>query len=98
MPQYRREQFRKSLSAAFSLKGQRGRPLHTRHPLLEEGIHRALLPSWGEVVRGMGDHGPSMVTSLQSAGWRKSCAEHLVDYAERELTQSTRKQTSSDWG
>ena len=97
VPQYRREEFRQSLTAAFGLKGQRGRPLYTRHPLLEEGVNRALLPSWNEVVRGFEDHSESLVESLRRAGWYKSCAEDLVEYAKSELTVSARKQTSSDW-
>lgn len=97
VPQYRRESFRQSLAAAFSLKGQRGRPIYIRHPLLEEGIHRALLPSWNEVARGLGDHGPSLVGSLQSAGWRKACAVNLVDYAEQKLVSSARRGPGSDW-
>lgn len=96
VPQYRREAFRKGLSAAFQMKGQRGRPLHTRHPLLEEGINRALLPGWNEVVRSFGDHRDSLVISLQQAGWRKSCASGLVEYAEEKLS-SSRKGSESDW-
>lgn len=97
VPQYRREQFRQSLAAAFELKGQRGRPLYTRHPLLEEGINRALLPSWNEVVRGFDDHSESLVGSLRSAGWRKTCAEHLVRYAMSELASTARRGSGSDW-
>lgn len=97
VPQYRREQFRQSLAAAFEMKGQRGRPLYTRHPLLEEGINRALLPAWNEVVRGFDDHSESLVGSLRSAGWRKTCAEFLVQYAISELSQPNKKQTNSDW-
>ncbi len=96
VPQYRREAFRTGLLASFGLKGQRGRPLHTRHPLLEEGINRALLPSWNEVVRGFADHSESMVVSLQSAGWRKSCARNLVEYGETELT-NRKGGAESDW-
>lgn len=97
IPQYRRDAFRQGLAAAFDLKGQRGRPLYTRHPLLEEGINRALLPAWNEVTRGFDDHSESLVGSLRSAGWRKTCAENLVEYAMTELAQSTRKQSPSDW-
>ena len=81
VPQYRRERFRSALAASFNLKGQRGRPLHTRHPLLEEGIHRALLPSWNDVGRSLEDQADSLAEGLRAAGWRKSCAEQLVEYA-----------------
>ena len=97
VPQYRREAFRAGLLSSFGLKGQRGRPLHTRHPLLEEGINRALLPSWNEVVRGFADHSEGLVASLRSAGWRKACARNLVDYGETTLT-SRRGGDESDWG
>jgi serine protein kinase len=98
IPQYRRETFRTGLNAAFELKGQRGRPLHTRHPLLEEGVNRALLPGWNEVVRSFGDHRDSLVKSLQDTGWRKACAEGLVAYAEEKLTSTSRRGGSdSDW-
>jgi serine protein kinase len=83
VPQYRRERFRQSLAAAFDLKGQRGRPLYTRHPLLEEGVHRALVPSWTEVSRGYDDNASMLVGNLQGAGWSKTCAENLVDYGAR---------------
>jgi serine protein kinase len=96
--QYRRETFRNGLHAAFELKGQRGRPLHTRHPLLEEGINRALLTSWSDVTKSFGDHRDSLVRSLQDAGWRKACAEGLVAYSEEKLTSSSRRSGSeSDW-
>jgi serine protein kinase len=81
VPQYRRDRFRDGLAAAFELKGQRGRPLHTRHPLLEEGIHRALVPSWTEVSRNYDDTAGMIVGNLQRGGWSKTCAENLVDYA-----------------
>ncbi len=97
VPQYRREEFRRGLAAAFRLKGQRGRPLHTRHPLLEEGIHRALLPGWNEVARGLGDHESGLVANLQGAGWRKSCAENLVEYATAKLTSRRGGKGESDW-
>jgi serine protein kinase len=97
VPQYRREAFRTALHASFELKGQRGRPLHTRHPLLEEGINRALLPGWNEVVRGFGDHSASLVLSLQGAGWRKACAQNLVEYAESKLTNRKGGSAESDW-
>jgi serine protein kinase len=84
VPQYRRDQFRQALAASFDLKGQRGRPLHTRHPLLEQGIHGALLPSWNEVARSLEDQPDALVAGLQSAGWRKSCAVQLVEYASRQ--------------
>ena len=79
------------------MKGQRGRPLHTRHPLLEEGINQALLPSWNEVARGFTDHGESLVISLQGAGWRKACAQNLVEYAESQLTNRKGDKEESDW-
>jgi len=82
---------------SFELKGQRGRPLPTRHPLLEEGINRALLPAWNEVVRGFSDHSESLVMSLQSAGWRKACATNLVEYAESKLTNRKGGSATSDW-
>lgn len=94
--QYRRQAFRTALHASFQLKGQRGRPLHTRHPLLEEGINRALLPTWNEVVRGLSDHSESLVMSLQGAGWRKACATNLVEYATDKLT-NRKGSTESEW-
>jgi serine protein kinase len=97
VPQYSREAFRTALNVSFELKGQRGRPLHTRHPLLEEGINRALLPAWNEVVRGFSDHADSLVMSLQSAGWRKACANNLVEYAGSTLTNRKGGSTTSDW-
>ena len=98
IPQYRRETFRRGLHAAFEMKGQRGRPLHTRHPLLEEGINRALLPSWSEVVRSFGDHRDSLVIQVQEVGWRKACAEGLVAYAEEKMSTSSRRGgNDSDW-
>lgn len=98
VPQYRRQGFRDGLTAAFNLKGQRGRPLHTRHPLLEEGIYRALLPAWNEVGRELGDHGSELVANLHAVGWRKTCAENLVEYATGKLTSSRRGgKTESDW-
>lgn len=81
VPQYGRDRFRRGLAAAFDLKGQRGRPLHTRHPLLEQGIQQALLPSWNDVARSLDDEGDSLVANLHSAGWRKACAVQLVEYA-----------------
>jgi len=98
VPQYRRDTFRKGLLASFELKGQRGRPLYTRHPLLEEGINRALLPSWNDVVRNFDDHRDSLVQSLQDTGWRKTCADALVSYAEEKLaTRGRRGGSESDW-
>ena len=97
VPQYSREAFRTGLNVSFERKGQRGRPLHTRHPLLEEGINRALLPAWNEVVRGFSDHAESLVMSLQSAGWRKACAKNLVEYAESKLTNRKGGSATSDW-
>jgi serine protein kinase len=97
VPQYRRQAFRTGLNASFKMKGQRGRPLHTRHPLLEEGINQALLPSWNEVARGFTDHGESLVISLQGAGWRKACAQNLVEYAESQLTNRKGDKEESDW-
>jgi len=83
VPQYGRGRFRRALGAAFDLKGQRGRPLHTRHPLLEEAIQRALLPPWAEVSRSLDDQSESLVQGLQATGWRKSCADQLVEYAHK---------------
>ena len=97
VPQYRRAAFRAGVHSSFELKGQRRRPLHTRHPLLEEGINRALLPSWNEVMRGFADHGESLVMSLQGAGWRKACARNIVDYAETKLTSRKGDKAESDW-
>lgn len=98
VPQYRRERFRNGLAATFQLKGQRGRPLHKRHPLLEEGIYRALLPPWNEVARGLGDHEAGLVANLQAAGWRKSCAGNIVEYATANLAGSRRgARAESDW-
>lgn len=90
VPQYGRERFRNALGAAFDLKGQRGRPLHTRHPLLEEAIHHALLPPWNDVARTLEDQGDGIVQGLQATGWRKSCAEQLVEYG-RTFTSSRRE-------
>jgi serine protein kinase len=81
VPQYGRERFRASLAAAFDLKGQRGRPLHTRHPLLEQGIYQALLPPWGDIARSLDEQADGLIAGLQSAGWRKACAVQLVEYA-----------------
>jgi len=97
VPQYSREAFRTALNVSFERKGQRGRPLHTRHPLLEEGINRALLPAWNEVVRGFSDHAESLVMSLHSAGWRKACANNLVEYAGSKLTNRKGGSATSDW-
>ncbi len=96
VPQYRREAFRTSLLAAFGLKGQRGRPLHTRHPLLEEGINRALLPTWNGVARGIANHAESVVVSLRNTGWGKACARNLVEYGETQLT-NRKIAEESDW-
>ncbi len=98
VPQYGRERFRKALAAAFDLKGQRGRPLHTRHPLLEEGVQKALLPSWGDVAKQMETQPEALVEGLQSAGWRKGCAEHLVEYAAKFTgSRRERKEQKSTW-
>ena len=83
VPQYGRERFRNGLAASFDLKGQRGRPLHTRHPLLEEAIQRALLPAWNDVAKSLEDRGEGVVEGLRAMGWRKSCAEQLVEYAHK---------------
>ena len=83
VPQYGRERFRNALGAAFDLKGQRGRPLHTRHPLLEEAIQRALLPAWADTSKSLDDQSEGIVQGLQATGWRKACAEQLVEYAHK---------------
>lgn len=83
VPQYGRDRFRKALVASFDLKGQRGRPLHQRHPLLEEAIQRALLPSWSDVARMLDDQSEGIVEGLSSAGWPKRCARDLVEYAHK---------------
>lgn len=83
VPQYGRDRFRKALVVSFELKGQRGRPLHTRHPLLQEAVERALLPSWGDVARMLEHQSDGLVEGLVSAGWKKGCARHLVAYAEK---------------
>ena len=95
VPQYGRERFRATLAAVFELKGQRGRPLHTRHPLLEVAIQRALLPSWGDVNRTLEDQTPSLIEGLTTAGWRKGCATQLVDYAHK-FTASRRERKRDD--
>ncbi|MFH1103546.1 MAG: hypothetical protein V1757_01180, partial [Actinomycetota bacterium] len=53
------------------------------HALLEEAIDRALLPSWGDVNRTLEDQSASLVEGLTAAGWRKACAESLVEYAHK---------------
>jgi serine protein kinase len=83
VPQYGRDRFRNALSAALELKGQRGRPLHTRHPLLEDAIQRALLPSWSDVAKKLDDQGDGIVQGIQASGWRKACAVQLVEYAHK---------------
>jgi serine protein kinase len=95
VPQYGRDRFRAALIATFELKGQRGRPLHTRHPLLEEAIHRALLPSWGDVNRTLEDQAESLVEGLVSAGWRKACATQMVEYAHK-FSSSRRERKRDD--
>lgn len=94
VPQYGRERFRNALGAAFDLKGQRGRPLHTRHPLLEEAIQRALLPSWNDVAKSLEDRADGIVEGLRATGWRKSCAQQLVEYAHK--FTSSRRERSKD--
>ena len=89
VPQYGRDRFRRALVASFELKGQRGRPLHTRHPLLQESIQRALLPSWGDVGKMLEDQSEGLVEGLVSAGWKKGCARHVVEYAHK-FTESKR--------
>jgi hypothetical protein len=95
VPQYGRERFRNTLGAAFDLKGQRGRPLHTRHPLLEEAIQRALLPSWNDVAKSLEDRADGIVEGLRATGWRKSCSEQLVEYAHK-FTSSRRERRKDE--
>jgi serine protein kinase len=83
VPQYGRDRFRKALVASFELKGQRNRPLHTRHPLLEEAVQRALLPAWGDVNKMLDQQSEGLVEGLVSTGWKKGCARHLVEYAHK---------------
>jgi len=83
VPQYGRDRFRKALVSSFDLKGQRSRPLHTRHPLLEEAIQRALLPAWGDVNKMLDTQSEGLVEGLVSTGWKKGCARHLVEYAHK---------------
>jgi serine protein kinase len=83
VPQYGRDRFRKALVVSFELKGQRGRPLHTRHPLLEEAVQRALLPAWGDVNKMLDDQSEGLIEGLTSAGWKRGCARHLVEYAHK---------------
>jgi len=83
VPQYGRDRFRKALVASFDLKGQRSRPLHTRHPLLEEAIQRALLPAWGDVNKMLDTQSEGLVEGLVATGWKKGCARHLVEYAHK---------------
>ena len=89
VPQYGRDRFRKALVASFELKGQRNRPMHTRHPLLEEAVQRALLPGWTDVTKMLEDQSEGLVEGLVSAGWKRGCARHLVEYA-RKFTVSRR--------
>ena len=35
--------------------------------------------------------------SLQDAGWRKACAQNLVEYAETKLTNRKGGKEESDW-
>jgi serine protein kinase len=95
VPQYGRQRFRASLAVAFDLKGQRGRPLHTRHPLLEEGIHATLLPPWSEVARDFEERTDGLVSGLSAAGWRKACAVQLVEYAAK-FTSVGRKKDAEE--
>jgi len=97
IPQYRRDDFRSSLVASFQLKGQRGRPLHTRHPLLEEAIHRALLPSWNEVARKLDENAGMIVSNLNRSGWRKACAQQLVEYVAALRTRKRKGDESPEW-
>ena len=91
VPQYGRDRFRKALVASFELKGQRNRPLHTRHPLLEEAVQRALLPAWGDVNKMLDQQSEGLVEGLVSAGWKKGCARHLVEYAHKFSTSRREK-------
>jgi hypothetical protein len=63
--------------------------------LLEEAIQRALLPAWAEVSRSIDDQSESLVQGLQATGWRKSCADQLVEYAHK-FTGSRRDKRHDD--